>query len=80
MHRLISDYFDAWTAVIQRCLDGLGDRLPHPVDKATLAQFVLAVMEGGIMQARAHRNVAPFDASVQHLRNYFNLLLSSAIG
>jgi hypothetical protein len=37
-------------------------------------------MEGGVMQARAHRNLAPFDASVQHLRNYFNLLLVNAIG
>jgi TetR/AcrR family transcriptional repressor of nem operon len=80
VHSLLSDYFDVWTAAVQRCLDDLGDRLPHPVDKATLAQFVLTVMEGGIMQARAHRNLAPFDASVQHLRNYFNLLLASAIG
>ena len=80
VHRLLSDYFDAWTAAIQRCLDELGDRLPHPVDKATFAQFVLTVMEGGVMQTRAHRNLAPFDASVQHLRNYFNLLLASAIG
>ena len=80
VYRLLSDNFDGWTAAIQRCLDDLGDRLPHPVDKATLAQFVLTVMEGGVMQARAHRNLAPFDASVQHLRSYFNLLLASAIG
>jgi TetR/AcrR family transcriptional regulator, transcriptional repressor for nem operon len=80
IHRLLSDNFDGWTAAIHACLDDLGDRLPHPVDKATLAQFVLTVMEGGVMQARAHRNLAPFDASVQHLRNYFNLLMASAIG
>jgi hypothetical protein len=34
------------------------------------------VMEGGVMQARAHRNVAPFDASVEHLREYFRLMMA----
>jgi hypothetical protein len=31
-------------------------------------------MEGGVMQARAQRDIRPFDASVDHLRNYFRLL------
>jgi hypothetical protein len=31
-------------------------------------------MEGGVMQARAHGSLEPFDASVKQLRNYFRLL------
>jgi len=38
--------------------------------------FVLTVMEGGVMQARAHRAVEPFDASVNHLREYFRLMVA----
>jgi hypothetical protein len=34
-------------------------------------------MEGGVMQARSHRSLEPFDACVAQLRDYFNLLLSS---
>ena len=33
-------------------------------------------LEGGVMQARTHRDVAYFDHSVQELRAYFELLLS----
>jgi hypothetical protein len=33
-------------------------------------------MEGGVMQSRAHRAIEPFDASVEHLRKYFGLLLA----
>jgi hypothetical protein len=33
-------------------------------------------MEGGVMQARAHRAVEPFDASVNHLREYFRLMVA----
>jgi hypothetical protein len=44
------------------------------MDCASLSRFVLTVMEGGVMQARAHRSLVPFDASVEHLRAYFKLL------
>lgn len=32
------------------------------IDLQTLAQFVLTTMEGGVMQARTHRDLKPFDA------------------
>ena len=38
--------------------------------------FVLSVMEGAVMQARAHHSLEPFDASVAELRQYFNRLLA----
>jgi TetR/AcrR family transcriptional regulator, transcriptional repressor for nem operon len=34
-------------------------------------------MEGGVIQARAHRSIIPFDASVRQLREYLNLLVAS---
>jgi len=74
VHKRLADNFDGWTAAIEKCLDDARDRLPADLDRKTLSQFVLTVMEGGVMQSRAHRNLAPFDASVEHLRNYFRLL------
>jgi AcrR family transcriptional regulator len=74
IHRLLSDNFDGWTAAVEQCLKDAGKRLSPGTDLASLSQFVLTVMEGGVMQARAHRSLAPFDASVAHLRKYFELL------
>lgn len=80
VHRLLSDNFDGWTAAVEGCLKDAGERLPPGTDLASLAQFVLTVMEGGVMQARAHRSLAPFDASVAHLRTYFELLEGKSKG
>ncbi len=74
VHKLLSDNFDGWTAAVESCLKDAGERLPAELDRGALSQFVLTVMEGGVMQARAHRSLAPFDASVAQLRNYFRLL------
>ena len=54
-----------------------GDRLPADVDRERLAQFVLAVMEGGVMLSRSHRDVKPFDQAVAELRAYFKRLLDA---
>jgi|SRR5579862_2286050 len=74
VHRLLADNFDGWTAAIEGCLRDAQDRFPAGLDLKDLSQFVLTVMEGGVMQARAHASLAPFDASVSQLRNYFRLL------
>ncbi len=76
VHKLLADNFDGWTAAVEKCLLDAKDRLPQNTDLKTLSQFVLTVMEGGVMQARAHRAIEPFDASVNHLREYFRLLVS----
>lgn len=57
--------FAAWKRAVEVCLRAAG--VPQP---AAAASLVLAVMEGGVMQARAHRSIEPFDASVRQLRNY----------
>jgi TetR/AcrR family transcriptional regulator, transcriptional repressor for nem operon len=77
VHKRLADNFDGWTAAVKTCLESARDRFPGSTDLPALAKFVLTVMEGGVMQARAHRDVGPFDASVAHLRNYFQLLTAA---
>lgn len=72
----IAANFAAWRRHIRNCLDAAADRLPPNVDRDALAAFVLTVMEGGVMQARAHHDVALYDESIQNLRNYVNMLLA----
>jgi TetR/AcrR family transcriptional repressor of nem operon len=76
VHRLLADNFDGWTAAIEGCLRDARTSLPADLDLKTLSQFVLTVMEGGVMQARSHRSLEPFDASVEHLCKYFDLLVA----
>jgi TetR/AcrR family transcriptional regulator, transcriptional repressor for nem operon len=76
VHKRLADNFDGWTAAIEKCLADARERFPEGTNFATLSKFVLTVMEGGVMQARAHRDVAPFDASVEHLREYFRLMIA----
>jgi len=66
--------FDAWTRAVRDCLDAAGDRLPRTADRTALAELVLTVMEGGVIQARTHRDIARFDRSVRQLRHYFDQL------
>ena len=68
---LIHRNFENWTLAVKKWLDDAGDRLPRKLDRAQLARFVLTVMEGGIMQARAAGSLGPFDDSVAQLRSYF---------
>jgi TetR/AcrR family transcriptional regulator, transcriptional repressor for nem operon len=78
VHKRLADNFDGWTAAVEKCLEDAKHRLPENTNLKTLSKFVLTVMEGGVMQARAHREIGPFDASVEHLREYFRLLVSRA--
>jgi len=64
VHKRLADNFDGWTAAVQSFLEDARDRLPRLTNLPTLSKFILTVMEGGVMQARAQREIAPFDASV----------------
>ena len=77
---LLAANFEAWVAAVRICLDAAARRFPPDVDRQGLAQLVLSVMEGGVMQARTHRSLANFDASVAALRHYFRLLERQARG
>jgi AcrR family transcriptional regulator len=77
---LIHRNFENWTLAVRKWLDDAGERLPRDLDRAQLARFVLTVMEGGIMQARAARSLEPFDDGVAQLRAYFDALEKLAAG
>jgi len=72
----IAENFAAWRAHIRQCLDDASERLPLNVDLDGLATFVLTSMEGALMQARTHRDISYYDASISHLRSYFQYLMS----
>lgn len=74
IHNKIAANFDGWTDAVRQCLRDAAARFPDDTDFDRIAQFVLAVMEGGVMQARAHRSIAPFDNSVQQLRHHIDRL------
>ncbi len=78
VRELIAANFEAWTSAVRARLAEAEDRLPRGADLGAIAQFVLTAMEGGVMQARTHRDVAYFDRAVAQLRAYFELMEASA--
>lgn len=78
VRELLSVNFAGWVGAIEACLRAAGDRLPRGTNTRRLAQLVLTVMEGGVMQSRTHRSPQAFDAGVEALRDYFNRLREAA--
>ncbi len=74
VRELLAANFSAWSGAIEECLEAAGARLPASVNRRGLAEFVLTVMEGGVMQARTYRDIAYFDRCLEQLRAYMNLL------
>ncbi|HZZ88838.1 MAG TPA: TetR/AcrR family transcriptional regulator [Caulobacteraceae bacterium] len=72
---LLAVNFAGWTGAIEARLAEAADRLPPDLDRKALAEFVLTAMEGAVMQARTHRDVAYFDRMVATLRGHFALLM-----
>jgi AcrR family transcriptional regulator len=71
---LMEAYFSGWADGVERWLEAAGDRLPANLDRLGLARHALAVVEGGVMQARAAGSIEPFDAAVGQLRSHVELL------
>jgi TetR/AcrR family transcriptional repressor of nem operon len=80
VRELLAVNFSGWVRHVKSCLDSARDRLPHDIDTERLATFVLTTMEGGVMQARTHRTLVPFDACVESLRDYVNRLQADGAG
>ena len=78
VRELLAVNFAGWVGAIERCLDYAGERLPADLDRRALAEFVLTTMEGGVMQARTHRDVSHFDRGVAMLRDHFAMLFARA--
>lgn len=78
VRELLAVNFDGWVRHVAACLDAARERLPRGTDTRRLAIFILTTMEGGVMQARTHRSLETFDASVDSLRDYLNRLQADA--
>jgi TetR/AcrR family transcriptional regulator, transcriptional repressor for nem operon len=74
VRRLLAANFERWAGAVRGCLAAARDRLSADADPRELSLFVLSVMEGAVMQARTHRSLEAFDASVRRLRDYFRRL------
>jgi len=79
-HRLIAENFRGWIGCVRECVDQIRDKLAPGTDPESLATYVLAVMEGGVMISRSYGSVEPFDRAVEQLRQHFRLLLAGYDG
>lgn len=69
--------FSAWAEAVRGCLAEAGERLPAGANRRDIAEFILTVMEGGVMLARTYRDVRYFDRAVAQLRGYLAGLTGS---
>lgn len=74
VRQLLADNFTGWIDQVARCLIDARKVLGRGFDTRRTASFVLAVKEGAVMQSRTYRDLAPFDAAVATLRDYFKTL------
>jgi len=77
---LVAENFDGWCAAIETCFEAARGRLPPGTDTGRLSRFVLTVMEGGVMQARAEGQLDRFEEGVAQLRDYIDILLTRGGG
>ena len=68
VRELMAANFRGWVDEVEACLVEARDRFPADTDLRSLAELALNVMEGGVMQARTFRDIAPFDRGVAQLR------------
>ena len=78
VRELLATNFDSWVTAIEGCLDGMGERLPAALDRRALAEFILSVMEGAVMQSRTHRDIGAYDRNVATLRAHLDTLEQAA--
>jgi AcrR family transcriptional regulator len=70
----LENVFEHWTGRVADMLDRAGDRLAASVDRRTLARFILAAVEGAMLEARVRRSLQPFDDTVAELRHHLGAL------
>jgi len=74
VRELMAANFNAWVAAVEACFAAAADRLAPDADSRALAELALSVMEGGVMQARTHRDIAHFDRAIGQLRIHVDAL------
>jgi AcrR family transcriptional regulator len=70
----LAENFTGWVDAVEQCFLAAAHRFPAGTDCRGLAELALNVMEGGVMQARTYRDVAPFDRAVAQFRAYVDSL------
>ena len=78
VRELMAANFANWTGAVEAQLTAAGARLPADLDRRALAEFIMTAMEGGVMQARTHRDVAYFDRNIAMLRDHITMLMERA--
>ncbi len=78
VRELLAANFANWTTAIEGCLDAAKNRLPSSANQRALAEYILTVMEGAVMQARSYRDIGYFDRNVGTLRQHIDLLATQA--
>jgi TetR/AcrR family transcriptional repressor of nem operon len=76
--RLAARYSERIVGRVREWLDAAGPRLPAETDRDGLARFVVTVLEGASMRARAERSLEPFDRLSGQLGMLFALLEEAA--
>ena len=79
LRALIDQNLRNWATHVQSWLDQDPARFPPGTDTAQLSRFILTVMEGGQMQAKAGASLTPYDESVLELRRYLDLLTAGRV-
>jgi TetR/AcrR family transcriptional repressor of nem operon len=74
---LLAENFRVWVDAVEGCFREARDRFPEGADLRSLAELVLSVMEGGVMQARTFRDLGHFDRAVDQLRSHVDALARS---
>ena len=74
VRELLAANFNAWVEAVEACFAAAGQRFPPATDFRALAELALSVMEGGVMQARTHRDIAHFDRAIAQLRIHVDAL------
>ena len=72
VRELIAANFANWTDAVRGCLEQAG--LAKLTDTEALAELVLTVMEGAVMQTRTYRDIGHYDRAVDQLRRYLDCL------
>lgn len=72
VRELIAANFAAWTEAVRGCLEQAG--IARSTDTKALAELVLTVMEGAVMQTRTYRDIGYYDRAVDQLRRYIDCL------
>ncbi len=72
VRELMAANFTAWTDAVRQCLEQAD--LPAGTDHQALAELILTIMEGAVMQTRTFRDVGYFDRAVAQLRNHLILI------